>query len=283
MSKAIVYSFYSVPENPNDSPTFVMLQHSLKTLRNYNSDIPVFVYIYNVQDKTIYEEVLGNIKNLELRFRTYNPPEGLNKSYMLMMEHKWVSVFETLEEYESVLFTDCDTEFFDDPNSLFVKYNDPTKVYTLGSFLGGDFLKFFKIDKLVMNDGQFLIRDYFLKDKQTFLDARINYMLDKQKELDQMNVSSQDYYNIHSWINWAGAQYGISLLLYELDAFEEFSIEDVSLFTDLISLDDRKSLVLFHYFNYNFHNVLPDEYLDKISKERIYAAKNVEKEWAWDV
>jgi len=283
MSKAIVYSFYSVPENPENSPTFVMLQYSLETLRNHNPDILVLLYVYNTKERDVYHKTFGHINNLEIKFKTYTPPENLSKIHMLMMEHKWASVFDALEKYQAVLFTDCDTVFFDDPDLLFIKYNDPTKVYTRGSLLGGDFLKFFKIKNLVMNDGQFLIRDYFLKDKQTFLDARINYMLDKIKELNKMEVDEKEYENIYSWINWSGSQYGITLLLHNINAFQEFAAEDVSLFTDLVSINDKEDLVLLHYFNYNIHHVLPKKYLNKISKKVREDVKKVQEEWVWDV
>lgn len=280
MSNAILYSFYA-PRHPDQSEVFVMLQHSLETLRKHNQDIPVIVYLSPKEYKQYFVEKLSEY-NVKLIIHEKILDDRFDESFA-RLEHKWFNIFEGLKMYNSILHVDCDTAFYDDPETIFIKYTDPKKIYCRGAYIGGDFYNFFKIDNLVMNDGQILIRDYFLDQAENFINLRKKYMLESVSYLDSLNLSKDERNKIYEWVMWAGTQYGISEHLHEINAFAEFDVEDVAMYPELVSASDAFTLVLLHYFNYNIHHVLPQRYLDLIDKEYKRYAANIQKEWTWDV
>lgn len=280
MSRAILYSFYA-PENPAFSPTFVMLKNSLETLRKHNQEIPVLVYLSPTEYKNYFTHELAEYNVQTVIHEEVSDPRL--DTMFTRLGHKWPNIFNGLKQYKEILYVDCDTMFFDDPKFLFDKYTDPTKVYTRGTYLGGDFLKFFQIEDLVMNDGQSLIRDNFLKFEDEFINRQKDYVLEKIDYLNTLELHEDEKAVIRDWINWSGTQYGISLLLHEMNAFAEFDIHDVALFPDLVSLEDMYDLVFLHYFNYNINHVLPQKYLDMIDDGYKQRAENIQQEWTWDV
>lgn len=280
MSRAILYSF-DAPGHPASSETFVMLKHSLETLRNQNSEISVLVYVSPTNYAQYYAQHLAEY-NVQLVVLDNDHDSRVDKMFH-RLGHKWPNIFNGLKQYNEILYVDCDTAFYDDPKFLFEKYSDPQKVYCRGSYLGGDFYKFFKIDNLVMNDGQVLIRDYFLEQSDKFINKQKDYVLDTINYLKSLELSENEETMIRDWINWSGSQYGISEYLHSINAFAEFNIEDVSLFPDLISPEDRYGVVLLHYFNYNIHHVLPQKYLDQIDEGYKQRVANIQQEWSWDV
>lgn len=281
MSRAIIYSFYNTGEEPLDSPVFVMLKNSVNTLRKYNKKIPVIVYISPNKNLHLYKKELP--KDVTIVMHQPFVDDKMRYEDMIRIRHKWYNIFRTLSSFSEVYFTDGDTVFYDDPEKIFEKYKEKTKVYCKAFPLYNDFYDFFKIDNLTMNDGQVLIRDYFLKDKDLFLNKQMDYMVEKAKELESMNLSEHKYQERYGWINWAGAQYGISEYLHKINALETFDPHDIKTFPELGNEISDENLISLHYFSYNFYKMLPKELLDLIPNNHIEYAKNIHKEWTWNV
>ncbi len=256
MSNAIVYSMYIESYDIEKSLQWQELKYSLDTLRKYNKQINVKIYIapYGIS-KTISRNI--NLENCEIIDFDVDPNPLLpNQTYAKWLDHKWKTAFKTLQDYDRVLMIDCDTFYTDDPVKLFNKYNDTSRIYSKAD-LWEKVLKFFDITEQVMNDGVVLLSKEHLKYKEKFLEARDNYVLNLIKKTKNKIDHNSEIWNLG--LLWTAAQFGISNYLLNIgNPIVVFDQIDVGFPDEYQKLGNNIGIV--HYTSYEVHNFLPKKY-----------------------
>lgn len=284
--RAIVYSYRSVFfEDLIDgfgtikNPKWETLMYSLHTLRKFNKDIPVKLFIDSPSlNHSIEELSVKEFENVEIvRFDCENL---LGKNIFTHRDdeygwehsvfHKWPSAITCIENYEldRVLFLDVDTIFYDDVSKIFDNYSVdklwfqkdsyPTEIWELLEFKVG----------YGINDGVFLLpQEAAKKLKDIYVDLfkeTRKELLDKQKSIefqDWYGLTAEHWMNNTRWVTW---QYTSQKILEKLSIpFDLFKIDSV-----VNALEHLESTsVLRHYFNGNWHEVAPAKKVAKLIYE----------------
>ena len=230
---------------------YKQLSHSLNTLRKVNKEINVKVY---------YSYKPGLPENHSVYF-----PEDLKTEFIYfennvdlswhpgfwsaeLVEHRWINAFKGLQDFnfDNILSMDTDTEFFRDPEELFIKYGN-TEFLWAREDNSDDLTKALKIYPAI-NDGMVLLSKNILKHKDMCLESMkqyINYTLEKYKSI----LSETNYYRLP----WVIIQYSVFDYFHQRDSYRYFDKDDV-----LLHIEDKKDThVVRHYFSANSSKFLP--------------------------
>lgn len=273
--RAIVYS-YNKKDNRRYGIHYDELRYSIDTLRTYNKDIPIHLYLSTtcILDEIVELDISKRYDNITIHYF-----DGINKNpeqwhsdfiaegFWHCLYHRWRNAIDCLlyEDIDCILFLDSDTVFYDDVELLFDRYHDRSIIYAKP-----DVYEALAIKKLIdlfniypaMNDGQFL------------LSKNIANKLSENLEGDQQRLIKYllDYPDSENLPNkkWTSIQYTMYLLLKEKNIpLIYFNDSDVTLGKEKFQL--RKSqlkqydnLILHHYFTSNREGNLPEEYTKKL-------------------
>jgi hypothetical protein len=237
---------------------FKQLKYSIDTLRKYNEDILVKVFVSPPQT-AILQDISFNTKNLE--FVPFNnlygndwPKKWLDDGYAEFLFHRWKNAFESIEkfDFDNILYLDTDTIFYNNPNLLFEKYGNQDIVY------GREDNSNHIMDQINMvnglNDGQFILNKSLVHHKNEFLsfmNSYINNMLEKYKNI----LNEKDFHDLH----WIIVQYSAYEYFSKINKIKYFSNTDVMLSTEPDFLD-ISNLILHHYYSGNTDRYVPSEY-----------------------
>lgn len=262
MKNAIVYSLYVGEDDISKNYNFEQLKLSLKTIRDINLTIPVFVYVSPVGLLPKYAAYpLTTAQFVEFDLNWDNRLE--HETYAKWTSHKWQSAFHALEKYEldNILYIDTDTFFQKDPQLLFNKYGNRNAIVGKKD-ISEDWTKVFDVKNGGMNDGQFLISKQMLQHKDELLKERVEYVLRLQEKFKE---SKDDNIKI-TGIQWVSCQYAISEYLNKigkpLEFFDESDVHIVYKFHEFKQLDKDtlNNFILIHYLNYHTRFFCPPAY-----------------------
>ena len=257
-SYCIVYSIHSENKNINDLLQWREFLYSNNTLRKFNKDVPVRLYVSppdRVWDISRFPDTMENLTIVPIS----NPISNnvLGDEIAKRLDMKFYSAFDTLanSDYDRVLMIDPDTVYFKDPDLLFDKYT-ADYMYATTDY-SPDFFNLIKTKKVYMNDGIVIVPRWTLEMKDELLAARDRWVVDKAEELKNV-LTDED----HMWRNslgWSASQYGIYDFLQETSKpVMYFDPRDVANLSDWEK--GCKSPVLLHYWHIGYHDHLPEEY-----------------------
>ncbi len=257
----LVYAFHTEDPEIEKYLQIQELRYSLDTLRKHNTDIDVKIYISPIGAKDRIERYI-NLHNAEiLDFQIDPDPRFTYKPiYSKWVDSKWKAAFHTFEkyDYENLLMIDCDTVFFNNPEIIFEKYNDASKVYSKQD-RWQELFEPFEIKGIPMNDSVVLLNRSWLGYKHTFLREKDNFALNVIKKLwDKFDKDSGEWkYGLHL----ASHQYGIGEYLKSFNnSLVFFDPIDVAHAEEFEELTSKKDACILHYSNMYVQKYLPKEY-----------------------
>lgn len=254
MKNAIVYSFYVREEKIINNMAYKELLYSLKTLRSYNKDIDVYVYVSPVNiinQITYFDEsthFIGFNNNLD---NDWND-KWLKEGFAEFLWHRWLNAYNAIVDFklENILYLDADTIFYKDPQILFNKYSNSSYIYAKpdNSY---EIISQIGIQNPI-NDGQVLINKNLINlELFEYMKKYINDNLKLYKNI--LNV--KDFNLIH----WLIVQYAVSQYYNEKNIIRFFDEKEVMLHIE-VEYKDTTNLILQHYFSGNRHKFLPSNY-----------------------
>jgi hypothetical protein len=261
MKNAIIYSIHSSVSPVELNQNFRQLRYSIDTLRQYNKEIPIKVYLspIGIFDTRTRDVRADNIEYIE--FNAVTDSRFYHEVYALWTSHKWPNAFDALEkfDYDNVLYVDADTLWHNDPEKLFTKYGNTNHLWCRNDTAGGKFHSFTKLNATPINDGVNLISKQMLKYKDQILQKREEMVLNWQKEYED----SDDEEIKGGVIHWAAGQYAISEYMASIDnPVHLFDDADVCYAEEYFEKTQQEvsNLVVCHYFNFNTDFFLPKYY-----------------------
>lgn len=264
MTNAIVYAIYSDREDVDNLMQWRELLYSVETLRSYNSDIDVKVYLSppeRINSISMYP-IMDNLEIVPI----HNAPthELPNKTVAKWLDMKYNAAFDCLGSYgyDNVLMIDADTIYQGDPEYLFAKYSE-NRIYACPDGYDELFAVMGTPSKF-MNDGVVIIPQSMLEIKDDLIVARNSYVRKLMDRLDNKIKNKKS----DIWVMgvlWAAFQYGIyEHLLGTKNSVRYFDINDVATYADWWGLKDKTRPIILHYWSIGYKNFLPEKYLDGI-------------------
>jgi hypothetical protein len=256
MKNAVIYSFYVRQKQVKQNFCYKQLRYSIDTLRKFNKDIPVYVYI---SPSSIDTSDLGFDSNVNIvKFDSVDnggwPEDWVNLGYFEFLEHRWKNAIESIHSYglDNILYLDTDTVFHGDPEILFAKYGSTSHIWAKPDN-SEDLMA--KVEVWPgMNDGQFILsKELADRDILRHMKFYVNHILSRHKE----KLTEQEYLNL----SWVSTQYAV------WDYFQNHN-NPVKHFDDSEAMlhvepeyRDTSNLIIHHYYSGNTNKFVPKEYL----------------------
>jgi hypothetical protein len=242
------------------------LLYSVKTLREYNTDIEVKVYV-SPPERVATITKFPDMRNLEIiGFELpENPDPFPNPVVAKWIDMKYNAAFTVLKQgYDSVLMIDADTIYQYDVNEILEKYNK-RRFYACpdpyGEFYANVGMKY-----PGMNDGVVLIPKWALDYEEVLMAERHNFTKNLAEEHQGMDKTSE------IWIRgicWASFQYGISEYLRKKGkAVDWFDKHDVCTLYDWTKFmpAEQSIVTILHYWHVGYETILPKEYWEDLTE-----------------
>jgi len=260
---ALIYSMHVEEGNIRDNYSFEQLKLSVSTLREYNTNLKVIVY---VSPKGILGSYKSHIDQTNLEFIEYDADydKRLNdRTYSIWTSHKWKNTFNALRtrNLDNVLHVDSDIIFQKDPEYMFSKYGNTETIYGKKD-ISDTWLDVFNVRNGGMNDGVFLINKKALKYEKGLLEHRVEYVYNLQEKFKD----ETDTNITHVGIQWVACQYAMSEYMLDQDnPIKFFDDEDVYIVGTLSAFKElpqekQSNIALLHYLSYNMHHFAPEAY-----------------------
>jgi len=254
MNNAIVYSFHVRESSILENRCYKQLVYSLHTLRKFNKDIMVYVYI----SPTLASENIDFGKNVVVvPFQNIDeegwPEDWTKLGYQQFLKHRWENAIYSVENYnlDNVLYLDTDTVFYDDVNKLFNKYGNTNHLWAKPDN-SDDLMNKVEVWPGI-NDGQFLLSKNIAKRQiLEHIKFYVNHTLSYNKD----RLTKEDHLALH----WVSVQYAVfDYFQNTKNPVKHFDSSEVMLHLEP-NYNDRSSLILQHYYNGNFEKVVPEEF-----------------------
>jgi hypothetical protein len=255
---AIVYSVYVDNGNLSDNYNFEQFKTSLATLRKFNLDIPVKVYISAPEANDI--QLINSFNDNHLEFIQFDLKFDKRLTggiYTKWTAHKWPNTLDALKRFDldNVLYIDTDTFFQKDPAYLFSKYGNTHHVWGK-SDVEKIWPERFGLDYLGMNDGQQLLSKYTLPFLQDLINTRDDLVYDMQEKHKDSNDEK-----LYVAIQYIYGQYAVSEFLKSINnPLKHFDDDDVLVMIDpnlFDSLSNKNEITLVHFCNINMQRFDP--------------------------
>jgi hypothetical protein len=258
---AIVYSVHVDNGNLANNYNFEQFKTSLSTLRKFNIDIPVKLYVSAPEAEDIYLIDQFNDKNVEvILFNLQFDSRLMGNVYTRWTAHKWPNTLDALKRFnlDNVLYIDTDVFFQKDPEFLFLKYGNTPHVWGK-SDVEKIWPERFDLNDLGMNDGQQLLSRHtlaFLEDLIIARDELVYKMQEKHKDTDDEKL--------YVAIQYIYGQYAVSEFLKSINnPLKHFDDQDVLVIVDPNAFDSapyKNEIALVHFCNTNMERFDPDAY-----------------------
>lgn len=262
MKNAIVYSFHVKEPTLSDNYSFEQLKLSLKTLREFNPDIPVIVYISpsTIIDRNVLPMIASGV-TIE-RFNASTDPRLEHQTYNLWTSHKWKNAFNALEKHnlDNVLYIDTDTIIRKNLDYVFDKYGNTDYVWGTPD-ISDKWTKVFNVKNGGMNDGQFILSKHTLPYKDGILKERVDYVLRLQEQFKDHPDAEVRI----TGVQWVACQYAVSEYLHSIGKPLQFFGDDFYIVHKLdefkqISNAQMDRIAVVHYLNYHMFLFCPEAY-----------------------
>lgn len=256
MKNAVAYSFHVREDSIENSRCYKQMRYSIDTLRKFNKDIPVYIYISPVTCNTSKLKFDKNVKIVKFDCIDDGgwPEDWVDLGYLEFLKHRWENAIKTvqLNNLDNVLYLDTDTVFHADPEILFKKYGSTDKVWAKPDN-SNDLME--KVEVWPgMNDGQFILSNKVASlDILTHMKFYVNHILSRHKE----KLEEQEYRDLC----WVSTQYSVwDYFQNQNNPVAYFHDDEVMLHTEP-EYKNTDRLVLHHYYSGNTMRFLPEEYL----------------------
>lgn len=256
MKNAIVYSFHLRSGRLKDLHCYKQLRYSLDTLRKFNKDISVYVYISpsTVDTSDLGFETNTHIVKFDIEDDGGWPEDWVNLGYLELLKHRWQNAIESIHLHglDNILYLDTDTVFHGDPEILFKKYGS-TKHLWAKPDNSNDLMS--KVEVWPgMNDGQFILSKHLAnKGIMNHMKFYVNHILSKHKE----KLTDQEYRDLC----WVSTQYSVwDYFQNHSNPVRYFDENEVMLHQEP-EYKNTTRLVVHHYYSGNTRRFVPEEYL----------------------
>ena len=253
MNNSIAYSFHVRVGDVKELICYKQLKYSIYTLRKFNKDIPVYVYISPSSVDTSDLNLGTNVNIVKFDFEQ---DEGWPADWLWidLLKHRWENAIRAVKDnvVDNVLYLDTDTIFYNDPEILFNKYGSTNSIWAKpdNSY---DLMK--KVEVWPgMNDGQFIIsKEVANKDILKHMKFYVNHILSKHKE----NLTEQEFNDL----SWVCTQYAVwDYFEHQKNSVKYFDEFEVMIGNET-DFKDTSNLILHHYYSSNTNRFVPKEYL----------------------
>lgn len=254
MNNAIVYSFHVRELSILENRCYKQLKYSINTLRRFNKNIKVYVYIspLSASDNIHLGEnvIIVPFENID---EPGWPDTWTNLGYQQFLKHRWQNAIESITKYnlDNVLYLDTDTIFYDDVNKLFNKYGNTDSLWAKPD----------NSDELMskvevwpgINDGQFMLSSKVATKK--ILD-HIKFYVNHTLNYNKFRLTEEEHLALH----WVAVQYAVFDYFQNINnPVKHFDNSEVMLHLEP-EYKDTSKLILQHYYNGNFEKVVPEEF-----------------------
>jgi hypothetical protein len=253
MKNAVVYSFVLRSGNIKDLHCYKQLKYSIDTLRKYNQDIAVYVYIAGADLSNLAFDKNVHIVKFDVVDDGGWPEDWVTLGYLEFLKHRWENAIKSIHDYnlDNVLYLDTDTVFHNDPEILFDKYgstnhmwakpDNSTEIMNIVEVWPG------------MNDGQFILsKGLANKDILSHMKFYVNHILSKHKD----NLTENQYRNLC----WISTQYAVwDYFQNNNNPVQYFNEDEVMLHIEP-EHKNTNNLILHHYYSGNTNKFVPKEY-----------------------
>lgn len=263
MNNALVYSIHAEEGTLDLNYSFEQLKLSISTLRKYNKNLKVIVYI---SPSGILKDNSNLIDNTNLEFIQFDAVAEdrlKNRIYSIWTSHKWKNTFHALrtKNLDNVLYLDTDIIFQKDPEYIFNKYGNTKTIYGKPD-VSDTWFKAFNVRNGGMNDGTFLIPKAALKYEQGLLDYRFKYVYDLQEKFKDETDTNITV----TGIQWVACQYAMSeYMLDQNNPIKFFDDEDLYIVGWLekfkeLPFEEKINICMIHYLSYNMWYFAPESF-----------------------
>ena len=266
---AIVYSVHVDNGNLANNYNFEQFKTSLSTLRKFNIDIPVKLYVSAPEAEDMYLIDQFNDKNVEvILFNLQFDSRLTGHVYTRWTAHKWPNTLDALKRFslDNVFYIDTDTFFQKDPAYLFEKYGNTQHVWGKPD-VEKKWPERFDLNYLGMNDGQQMISKQALPFLEKLIIARdelVYKMQEKYKGVEDKELQIA--------IQYIYGQYAVSEFLKSINnPLKHFEDSDVLVMIDPNVFDDlpnKDQITLVHFCNINMKRFDSNAY-------RVYLENNL--------
>lgn len=253
---AIVYSFHVRDGSISYSRCYRQLKYSIDTLRKFNKQIPVYVYVSpSSLDTSLVEfDSKTTIVKFDISDDGGWPEDWVSRGYLEFLKHRWENAIGAVEscKLDNILYLDTDTVFHNDPQILLDKYGS-TKHLWAKPDNSNDLMA--KVEVWPgMNDGQFILsKELANKDMLRHMKFYVNHILSRHKE----KLTDYEYRNLC----WVSTQYAIwDYFQHAKNPVRYFDENEVMLHIEP-EHKNTDNLVLHHYYSGNMEKFVPKEYL----------------------
>ena len=254
MKNAIAYSFVLRSGNIKDLHCYQQLRYSIDTLRKYNQDIPVYVYIAGADLSNLTFDKNVHVVKFDVGDDGGWPEDWVKLGYLEFLKHRWENAIRSIHDYnlDNVLYLDTDTVFHNDPKILFDKYGS-TKFLWAKPDNSTEIMNIVEVWP-GMNDGQFILsKELANKDILSHMKFYVNHTLSKHRD----NLTEKQYRNLC----WISTQYAVwDYFQNNNNPVQYFSEDEVMLHVEP-EHKNIDNLVLHHYYSGNTIKFVPKEYL----------------------
>jgi hypothetical protein len=253
MNNAIVYSFHVRSGTVKELLCYKQLKYSIDTLRRFNNNIPVYIYISPSNINTKNLQLGENITIVKFDVRDDDGwPKGWE--WKEFLQHRWENAIKAVlhNKLDNALYLDTDTVFSNNPQTLFDKYGSTEYMWAKpdNSY---DLMK--KVDVWPgMNDGQFIIsKEVANVNILKHMKFYVNHILSKHKE----NLTKKEFNDL----SWVCTQYAVwDYFEHQKNSVRYFDEFEVMIGNET-EFKDISNLVLHHYYSGNTTKFVPQEYL----------------------
>lgn len=253
MKNAIVYSFHLRSGDIKDLLCYKQLRYSIYTLRQFNKNIPVYVYI---SPSSIDTSNLSLGENINIVKFDVEDDGGWPKDWLWLdfLKHRWENAIKSIEHHglDNILYLDTDTVFYNNPELLFSKYGSTEHMWAKPD--NSDDLMA-KVDVWPgMNDGQFIMsKEISNNNILDHMKTYVNFILSNNKE----KLTNQEFNDL----SWVCTQYAVwDYFKNNKNPVKHFDEDEVMIATEP-EFKDTSNLILHHYYSSNTSKFVPEEYL----------------------
>lgn len=254
MNNGIVYSFVLRSGRLKDLHCYKQLKYSIDTLRKYNQDIPVYIYIAGADLSNLAFDKNVHIIKFDVVDDGGWPEDWVEWGYLEFLKHRWENAIQSIHDYnlDNILYLDTDTIFHNDPEILFNKYGSTEYLWAKPDN-STDIMQIVEVWP-GMNDGQFILSKALAnKDILKHMKFYVNHILSRHKH----KLTEQQYKNLC----WISTQYAVwDYFQNQKNPVKYFDDKEVMLHVEP-EHNNIDNLILHHYYSGNTMRFVPKEYL----------------------
>jgi lipopolysaccharide biosynthesis glycosyltransferase len=256
MNNAIVYSFHIREQDQKRNGCYRQLCYSLETLRKYNKDIPVKVFISS-KDKLTLTSFDKNTQfiNFQNNYPKDFPKEWIETGHAEWLYHRWINAFRSFKlfNFNNILYLDTDTIFHNDPEKLFTLYGDTDSLWAMPD------TEIELMDKIGigsgMNDGQVLISSKVYSSNKEIIKYMKKYICDIIENTKSF-LTAEEHFHLY----WLCTQYAIASYFKNINNPVQYFDNKFVIIGSMDYAVDKNELVLHHYFSGNTDRCLPERF-----------------------